>query len=58
LAQVIKKFGHSPIIDKCSDCKEETPIYAFEIQAGGLKCKKHSFKKNQKQTIEEITQYI
>lgn len=59
IAQIIKKNGHSPIVNKCAECKEQSnPIYSFEIQAGGLKCKQHAFKKNKKQSIEEIVQYI
>ena len=57
-AQIIKKFGHSPIIDMCSDCNSKTSIYSFELQSGGLKCNKHAYKKHIKQSVEEIAQYI
>ena len=58
IAQIIKEFGHSPIINMCSDCNSKEFIYSFELQGGGLKCNKHAYNKNNKQTVEEIAQYI
>ena len=59
LAQIIKYFGHIPITYECSDCGNANKnFFAFELQGGGLKCKKHAFSKIKHQTNNEILQYI
>ncbi len=59
LAQIIKYLGHVPITDECSDCGNANENYfSFELQGGGLKCKRHAFSKIKHQSNEEIKQYI